>query len=74
MSGLGSFLALLKKTDVHCVCLANGGGRRLNTIKIQPIIYLIMHGINLTSIALGSVSILQLAGSAKPQKKVKFLN
>ena len=56
------FLSLLKKTEVHCVWLAKGGGIRLNTMRLQLIIYLIMHGTNLTSMTLGSVSIFQLAG------------
>ena len=63
------FLSLLKKTDVHCVWLAKSGRRRLKTMRLQLIIYLIMHGTNLTSIALSSVSIFQLVGKTKPQKK-----
>ena len=62
MKGAKQFLSLLKKTDVHYVWLAKGGRRRLKTMRLQLIIYLIMHETNLTSIALGSVSIFQLAG------------
>ena len=40
-------------------------------MRLQLIIDLIMHGTNLTSIALSSVSIFQLVGKAKPQKKKK---
>ena len=54
---------------MHSVWLAKGGRRRLKTMRLQLITYLTMHGTNLTSIALGSVSIFQLAGYAKPQKK-----
>ena len=62
------FLNLLKKIDVHCVWLSKSGRRRLKTMRLQLIIDLIMHGTNLTSIALSSVSIFQLVGKAKPQK------
>ena len=62
MKGAKQFLSLLKKTDVHYVWLAKGGRRRLKTMRLQLIIYLIMHETNLTSIALGSVSIFQLVG------------
>ena len=40
-------------------------------MRLQLIIDLIMHGTNLTSIALSSVSIFQLVGKAKPKKKKK---
>ena len=56
------FLSLLRKIDVHCVWLAKDGRRRLNTMRLQLTIYLIMHGTNLTSMALDSVSIFKLAG------------
>ena len=56
------FLKLLQKTDVHSVWLAKGGRKRLNTRRLQLTIHLIMHGTNLASMALGSVSIFQLAG------------
>ena len=62
------FLRLLKKIDVHGVWLAKGGRKRLNTMRLQLTIYLIMHGTNLASMALGSASIFQLEGWAKPQK------
>ena len=55
------FFSLLRKPDVHSVWLAKGGRRRLKTMRLQLITYLTMHGTNLTSIALGSVSIFQLA-------------
>ena len=38
-------------------------------MRLQLIIDLIMHGTSLTSIALSSVSIFQLVGKARPQKK-----
>ena len=63
------FLMLLKKTDVHSVWLAKGGRKRLNIRALQLTNHLIMHGINLVSMALGSVSISQLKGKAKQRKK-----
>ena len=68
--GAMQFLRQLKKTDMHDVWLAKGGRKRLNTMRLQLIIYLIMHGTNLASMALGSASIFQLEGWAKPQKKL----
>ena len=59
--GVMQFLRLLQKTDVHSVWLAKGGRKRLKTRRIQLTIHLIMHGNNLASMALGSVSIFQLA-------------
>ena len=59
----------MKKPDVHCVLLAKGGRKRLKTMRLQLIIYLIMHGTNLTSMELGSVSIFQTASLAKHKKK-----
>ena len=56
------FLKLLQKTDVHSVWPAKGGRKRLNTRRLQLTNHLIMHGTNLVSMALGSVSIFQLAG------------
>ena len=56
------FFSLLRKPDVHSVWLAKGVRRRLKTMRLQLITYLTMHGTKLTSIALGSVSIFQLAG------------
>ena len=55
------FFNLLFKTDVHCVWLAKGGRKRLNTTRIQLIIHSTRHGITLTSIGLDKVSIFQLA-------------
>ena len=66
--GVMQFLRLLKKTDVHSVWLAKGGRKRLNIRGLQLTNHLIMHGTNLVSMALGSVSISQLKGKAKPQK------
>ena len=63
------FLRLLKKTDVHSVWLAKGGRKRLNIRGLQLTNHLIIHGTNLVSMALGSVSISQLKGKAKQQKK-----
>ena len=40
-------------------------------MRLQLIIDLIMHGINLTSIALSNISIFQLVGKGKPPKKKK---
>ena len=55
------FFSSLRKPDVHSVWLAKRGRRRLKTMRLQLITYLTMHGTNLASIALGSVSIFQLA-------------
>ena len=66
--GAMQFIMLLKTTDVHSVWLANGGRKRLNTMRLQLTIYLIMHGTNLASVALGNASIFQLEGFVKPQK------
>ena len=60
--GVMQFLRLLQKTDVHSVWLAKGGRKRLNIRGLQLTNHLIMHGINLVSMALGSVSISQLKG------------
>ena len=60
--GVMQFLKLLQKTDVHSVWLAKGGRKRLNTRGLQLTNHLIMHGTNLVSLVLGSVSIFQLAG------------
>ena len=49
----------MKKPDVHCAWLVKGGRKRLKTMRLQLIIYLIMHGTNLTSMELGSVLIFQ---------------
>ena len=51
----------MKKPDVHCVWLAKGGRKWLKTIRLQLIIYLIMHGTNPTLMELGNVSIFQIA-------------
>ena len=56
------FFSLLTKPDVHSVWLAKGGRRRMKTLRIHLITYLTMHGTNLTSITLSSVSTFQLAG------------
>ena len=40
-------------------------------MRVRLIIDLIMHGTNLISISLSSVSIFQLVGKAKPKKKQK---
>ena len=64
------FLRLLKKTNVHSVWLAKSGRKRLNIRGLQLTNHLIMHGTNLVSMALGSVSISQLKGKAKPPKKM----
>ena len=58
--GVMQFLRILQKTDVRSVWLAQGGRKRLNTKKLQLTNHLIMHGTNLASMALGSVSIFQL--------------
>ena len=60
--GVMQFLRLLQKTDVHSVWLAQGGRKRLNTRRLQLTNHLIIHGTNLASMALGSVSIFQLIG------------
>ena len=60
--GVMQFLRLLQKTDVHNMWLAKGGRKRLNTRRRQLTNHLIMHGTNLVSMALGSVSIFQLIG------------
>ena len=60
--GVMQFLMLLQKTNVHSVWLAKGGRKRLNTRRLELTNHLIMHGTNLVSMALGSVSIFQLAG------------
>ena len=60
--GVMQFLRLLQKTDVHSVWLAKGGRKRLNTRRLQLTNHLIMHGTNLVSMALGSVSIFQFTG------------
>ena len=69
--GVRQFLSLYKKTDVRCVWLGKNGRTRLKTMRLQLIIDLIMHGTNLTSIALNNVFIFQLVGKAKPLKKTK---
>ena len=60
--GVMQFLRLLKKIDVHSVWLAKGGRKRLKIKGLQLTNHLIMHGTNLVSMALGSVSISQLKG------------
>ena len=60
--GVMQFLRLLQKTDVHSVWLVKGGRKILNTRRLQLTNHLIMHAINLVSMALGSVSIFQLTG------------
>ena len=60
--GVMQFLRLLQKTYVHSVWLAKGGIKRLNTRRLQLTNHLLMHGTNLVSMALGIVSIFQLAG------------
>ena len=60
--GVMQFLRLLQKTEMHNEWLAKGGRKRLNTRRLQLTNHLIMHGTNLVSMALGSVSILQLEG------------
>ena len=60
--GVMQFLRLLQKTDMYSVWLAKGGRKRLNTRRLQLTNHLIMHGTNLVSMALGSVSIFQLTG------------
>ena len=60
--GVMQFFRLLQKTDVHSVWLVKGGRKRLNTKRLQLTNHLIMHGTNLVSMALGSVSIFQLTG------------
>ena len=70
--GVMQFLRLLQKTDVHGVWLAKGGKKRSNIRGLQLTNHLIMHGTTLVSMSLGSVSISQLKGKAKPQKKKKM--
>ena len=60
--GVMQFLRLLQKTDVCNVWLAQGGRKILNAKRLQLTNNLIMHGTNLASMALGSVSIFQLIG------------
>ena len=60
--GVMQFLRLLQKTNVHSVWLAKGGRKRLNTMRLQLTNHLIMHGTNLVSMTLSSVSIFQLEG------------
>ena len=62
IKGVTQFLRLLQKTDVHSVWLAKGGRKRLNTRRLQLTNHLIMHGTNVVTMALGSVSIFQLVG------------
>ena len=64
--GVMQFLRLLQKTDVHSVWLAKGGRKKLKIRRLQLTNHLIMHGTNLVSMALGSVSISQLTGKVKP--------
>ena len=60
--GVIKFLKLLQKTNVRSVWLAKGVRKRLNARILQLTIHLIMHGTNLASMTLGSVSIFQLPG------------
>ena len=60
--GVMQFLMLLQKTDVRNVWLAQGGRKRLNSRRLQLTNHLTMHGTNLASMALGSVSNFQLIG------------
>ena len=60
--GVMQFLRLLQRTNVHGMWLAKGGRKRLNTRRLQLTNHLIIHGTNLVSMVLGSVSIFQLAG------------
>ena len=60
--GVMQFLRLLQKTNVHSVWLDKGGRKRLNTMRLQLTNHLIMHGTNLVSMTLSSVSIFQLEG------------
>ena len=60
--GVMQFLMLLQQTDVDNVWLAKSGRKRLNIGGLQLTNHLIMHGTNLVSMALGSVSIFQLKG------------
>ena len=62
-------LSLLTKTDVHCVWLAKGGRKRLNTRELQLTIYLIMHGTILALMEAYSISVFQLIVEEKPHKK-----
>ena len=41
------FIRFLKKPDVHCVWLANGGRKKSKEARIQLIIHSIRHGTNL---------------------------
>ena len=66
--GVMQFLRLLQKTNVHSVWLAKGRRKRFKIRGLQLTNHLIMHGLNLVSMALCSVSISQLKGKEKPQK------
>ena len=71
--GVMPFLRLLQKTNVRSVWLDQGGRKKLNTRRLQLTNHLIMYGTNLSLMTLGSVSIFQLIGSAKPQKMAKIV-
>ena len=49
------------KPNVHYVWLAKGGRKMLKTLRLQLVIYSIMHGTTLTLIELDSISVFQLA-------------
>ena len=53
-------LNLLKKVDVHCVWLANGGRESLTTRGLLLTNYLEMHGISLANVVSCSASDFQL--------------
>ena len=60
--GVMQFLKLFQKTDVRSVWLAQGERKRLKIGRLQLTNHLIMHGTNLGSMVLGSVSTFQLIG------------
>ena len=62
-------LNLLKKTDVHCVWLANDGRERLTTRGLLLNNYSKMHGISLANVVSCSASTFQLK-KGKTTKKM----
>ena len=61
-------LSLLKKTDVHCVWLADGGKERLSTRDLLLTNYSEMHGISIANVVSCSASTFQLIKKGKTTK------
>ena len=66
-------LSLLKKTDVHCVWLANGGKERLSTRGLLLTNYSEMHGISLENVVSCSASTFQLKKGKTTKKGAKMV-